>query len=89
MELTKEDTLKQFEDSENKTQANKQNLNESKQTTKEHVTDTKMLARNDKAHSFQSLGSMTDHHWKGTKIFRSKSVCKISLIFVLTMTLFL
>ena len=74
MELTKEDTLKQFEDSENETQANKRNLNEFKRTTKEHATDEEMLARNDKADSFQSFGSMADHRWKSIKTF-SKQGC--------------
>ena len=52
LELTKEDTLKQFEDSENETPAKKKSLNEFKRTSTEHATDEKMLARDDEVDSF-------------------------------------
>ena len=64
VELTKKDTLKQFDESEKETQDNKKNINESKQTITEHATNEKMLARVDEADSFSSFGSMADRHWK-------------------------
>ena len=69
LELTKDGTLKQFEESENETLANKRNLDEFKRTTKEHATDEEMLARDDEADSFQSFGSIADHHWRSIKTF--------------------
>ena len=55
LELTKEDTLKQFEESEKEAQVNKTNLNEFKQTIKEHATNEEMLARDDEADFFKVL----------------------------------
>ena len=52
MELTKKDTLKQFEESEKKTKAKKKKLNEFKQTIKEHAANEKMVTRDDEADSF-------------------------------------
>ena len=69
VELTKEDTLKQFEESEKEAQVFKENLNEFKQTIKEHATNEKMLARVDEADSFQSFESIADRHWKSIKTF--------------------
>ena len=69
VELTKEDTLKQFDESEKDAQVNKKNLYEFKQTIKEHATNEKMLASVDEADSFQSFGSMADRHWKSIKTF--------------------
>ena len=58
LELTKKDTLKQFEDSENETPANVKSLNKFKRTSKKHATDEEMLARDDEVDSFQSFGSV-------------------------------
>ena len=51
LEMTKEDTLKQFEELEKDAQVNKK----FKQTIKEHATDKEMLARDDEADTFHSL----------------------------------
>ena len=70
LEMTKEDALKQFEESENDVQAGKK----FKQAIKEHATDEEMLARDDEADTFHSFESMTDRHWKSIKTF-SKLGC--------------
>ena len=68
--MTKEDALKQFEESEKVAQAGKK----FKQAIKEHATDEEMLARDDEADTFHSFESMTDRHWKSIKTF-SKLGC--------------
>ena len=68
--MTKEDALKQFEESEKVDQAGKK----FKQAIKEHAADKKMLAQDDEADTLYSFESMTDRHWKSIKTF-SKLGC--------------
>ena len=70
LEMTKEDALKQFEESEKDAQAGKK----FKQAIKEHATDEEMLARDDDTDTFHSFESMTDRHWKSVRTF-SKLGC--------------
>ena len=58
--MTKEDALKQYEESEKDAQADKK----FKQTIKKHATDEEMLAWDDEADTFHSFRSMTvfQHH---------------------------
>ena len=88
VELTKKDTLKQFDESEKEAQVDKKNLNESKQTIKEHASNEKMLARVDEADSFQSFGSMADHHWKSIKTFLKQGSVQDFLNFYINDDLF-
>ena len=85
LELTKEDTLKQFEDSEKDAQAGKK----FKQFIKELAAYEEMLARNDEVDSFQSFGSMADHRWKSVKGFSKQGCVQDIFVFALTMTFFL
>ena len=85
LELTKEDTLKQFEDSEKDAQVNKK----LKQTIKEHATDEETLTRDDEADFFQSFGSMADHRRKSVKTFSKLGCVQDIFVFTLTMTFFL
>ena len=68
--MTKEDALKQFEESEKVAQDKKK----FKQIIKEHATDEEMLAQDDEADTFHSFGSMAIRHWKSIKTF-SKLGC--------------
>ena len=81
VELTKKDTLKQFEESEKKTLAKKKKLIEFKPTIKKNAANEKWLTWDDEADSFQSFGSVTDRHWKCIGIFSKQGCVKISLIF--------
>ena len=62
LELRNEDTLMQLEELEKETQANEKKLKEFEETTKGHVTDKEMIARDDEADFFKSFESMIDHH---------------------------
>ena len=70
LEMTKEDALKQFEESEKDAQADKK----FKQTIKEHAADEEMLARDNEADTFHSFESIPDRHWKSITTF-SKLGC--------------
>ena len=78
----------QLEESEKETQVNEDNLNEFEETTKGHITDKEMLARDDEADFFQSFESMTDHHWKSIKTFSKQGCVKDIFNFYINNDLF-
>ena len=85
LEMTKEDALKQFEESEKDAQAGKK----FKQAINEHAADKEMLARDDEADTLHSFKSMTDRHWKSIKTFSKLGCVQDIFVFTLTMTFFL
>ena len=85
LELTKEDTLKQFEESEKDALAGKK----FKKFIKELDAYEEMLARDDDVDSFHSFGSMADHRWKSVKDFSKQGCVQDIFVFALTMTFFL